>query len=298
LHRHHIEEAVDEFRSVNAINGAQVDSGDAVGEDGGHADEEPALDDFDDVVLEPAEGGGDGEADEEDGGENEKGLKERSALSAKGDVTDQGVHGEGECQVEQAGDQTEQDDGPDIWHLRAHEAEETPSGGNVSVMMCVGGMGGGFSGPFWADDAHFYDAVVTGQTETLGDFDSRERGDFDRTIGDADSGAEEAVFSDDEPTIFSGRPCNDGHVHIGLPNGVCDGGAGRGDVKADFLCCGGEEFQWIARGAEGIVDGLGGAFAVERNIGERGEVSDRQDVGVAVRSGGRARGRGEAHAVR
>jgi hypothetical protein len=27
-------------------------------------------------------------------------------------------------------------------------------------------------------------------------------------------------------------------------------------------------------------------------------VSDRQDVGVAVRSGGRARGRGEAHAVR
>jgi hypothetical protein len=27
-------------------------------------------------------------------------------------------------------------------------------------------------------------------------------------------------------------------------------------------------------------------------------VSDRQDVGVAVRSGGRARGRGQAHAVR
>ena len=31
LHRHHIEEAVDEFRSVDAINGAQIDSGDAVG---------------------------------------------------------------------------------------------------------------------------------------------------------------------------------------------------------------------------------------------------------------------------
>ena len=99
LHRHHIEEAVDEFRSVDAVNGAQVDSGDAVREVGGHADEEPALDDFDDVVLEPAEGGGDGEADEKYGGENEKGLEERSALSAKGDVTDQGVHGEGECQV-------------------------------------------------------------------------------------------------------------------------------------------------------------------------------------------------------
>jgi hypothetical protein len=27
-------------------------------------------------------------------------------------------------------------------------------------------------------------------------------------------------------------------------------------------------------------------------------VSDRQDVGVTVRSGGRARGRGQAHAVR
>ncbi len=107
LHRHHIEEAVDEFRSMDAVNGAQVDSGDAVREVGSHADKEPALDDFDDVILQTSEGGGDGEADEEDGGENEKGLKERSALSAKGDVTDQGVDGEGECQVEQAGDQTE-----------------------------------------------------------------------------------------------------------------------------------------------------------------------------------------------
>ena len=43
---------------------------------------------------------------------------------------------------------------------------------------------------------------------------------------------------------------------------------------------------------------MGGAFAVERHIGERREVSDRQDVGVTVRSGGRARGRGQAHAVR
>ena len=136
------------------------------------------------------------------------------------------------------------------------------------MMMCVGGMAGRFSRPFWADDAHFYDAVVTGQTETLGDFDSRERGDFDRAIGDADSGAEEAVFPDDEPTIFGGGPCNDGHVHIGLPDGICDGGASWGDVKADFFCCGGEEFQGVARRAEGIVDGLGGAFAVERNIGE------------------------------
>lgn len=106
------------------------------------------------------------------------------------------------------------------------------------------------------------------------------------------------MFADDEPTIFGRGPCNDGHVHIGLPDGVCDGGAGRGDVKADFFCCGGEEFQWVARGAEGIVDGLGGAFAVKRNIGERREVSDRQDVGVAVGYVGRARGRGVAHAVR
>lgn len=164
LHRHHIEEAVDEFRSVDAVNGAQVDSGDAVREVGGHADEESALDDFDDVVLQSSEGGGDGETDEKDGGENEKSLKERSALSAEGNVTDQGVDGEGECQVEQAGDQTEQDDGPDIRQLRAHETEETPSGGNVRVMMCLGGMAGGFSGPFRADDAHFYDAVVGSET--------------------------------------------------------------------------------------------------------------------------------------
>ncbi len=107
MHRHHIEEAVDEFRSVDAINGAQVDSGDAVREVGGHADKKSALDHFDDVVLQPSEGSGDGEADEENGGENEKGLEEGSALSAEGDVTDQGVDGEGECQVEQAGDQTE-----------------------------------------------------------------------------------------------------------------------------------------------------------------------------------------------
>ena len=59
LHRHHIEEAVDEFRGVDAIDGAQVDSGDSVGEVGGHADEKPALDDFDDVVLESSESGGD-----------------------------------------------------------------------------------------------------------------------------------------------------------------------------------------------------------------------------------------------
>ena len=195
-------------------------------------------------------------------------MEERSALGTESNVTDESVDGERECQVEQAGDQAEEDDGPDIRHLGAHEAEETASGGDVSVVVGVGGMAGGFSGSFRADDAHFDDTVVTGQTEAPGDFGAREGGDFDRSIRSADSGAEEAMFADDDPAIFGGGPCNDGHVHVGLPDGVCYGRASRGDVKADFFCRSGQEFQWITCGAQGIVDGLGGAFAVERNIGE------------------------------
>ena len=60
LHGHHIKEAIDQFRQIHAINGAQIDPRNSVGEVGGHAHKQAPLDHFHGVVLQTTKDGGQG----------------------------------------------------------------------------------------------------------------------------------------------------------------------------------------------------------------------------------------------
>ena len=136
-------ETVDHFWGVDFVERGGVQPREAVCEVGGGADEDAALDDFGDVVLEATDDGLDEEECEEGEGEGDEGLEVGFLFGSEGEVADDGVDGEGGGEVEEAGEEGEDEEHPDGILFEGEEGEEAALGGGV---MMVVGMGCEVSG--------------------------------------------------------------------------------------------------------------------------------------------------------
>jgi hypothetical protein len=147
-------ETVDHFWGMDFVEGRGVEAWESVGEVGGGADEDAALDDFSDVVLEAADDGLDEEECEEGERECDEGLEVGFLFGAEGEVADDGVDGEGGGEVEEAGEEGEDEEHSDGVLFEGEEGEEASLGGGVMVVVGVWGEVGCGEGGFEEGEAN------------------------------------------------------------------------------------------------------------------------------------------------
>lgn len=133
-----IEEAVDEFGGMGVVEGPSGNTGEAEGEVGGEPDEESALDDLGEVMLNRTDDGEEAQEGEQRERKDEERLDKDLLLAAEGDVVDDGIDGKWNGEVEDSCDGAEEDDGPDIGHLGPHQTDETTHRSWMGCWMCVG----------------------------------------------------------------------------------------------------------------------------------------------------------------
>ena len=121
-----IEEPVHQFRRMDPVGGRSRDAGESVSEVGGKPDEDPSLDDLGEVMLDGAHEGEQAEKGEQCSRQDDERLNVDLLLAAEGDVVDHRVYGQGNGEVQDAGDDREQDDRPYVGHFRAQQPHQTP----------------------------------------------------------------------------------------------------------------------------------------------------------------------------
>jgi hypothetical protein len=138
---------------MDFVEGRGVEAWESVGEVGGGADEDAALDDFSDVVLEAADDGLDEEEGEEGERECDEGLEVGFLFGTESEVADDGVDGEGGGEVEEAGEEGEDEEHSDGVLFEGEEGEESSLGGGVMVVVGVWGEVGCGEGGFEEGEA-------------------------------------------------------------------------------------------------------------------------------------------------
>lgn len=130
-----VEEAIDEFGTVVAVEGFGADFDEAEGGISGDADEDAPLHDFDDPEAVGVHHGVEHEGDEHEDGEGDERLDE----SAESDGIDHGLGGDGEDERDQADGERIDDHDP---HVRGFGGDEVAEAGpGVDVVPAMGLIG-------------------------------------------------------------------------------------------------------------------------------------------------------------
>ena len=282
LHGHDVEKAVHQLGRVDIVERLRRHPRQAVGEVGGRAHEDAALDDVGDVVLEAIDDGLQRQAREKRDGKHDEGLQIRRLLAAEREIAHDGIHRKRRGEVEDSCEDGENEERLYVLPFGAQEAEKAAHRAEVGVAVAVRimlAMGTHpVRGPLGMHDAGFHHFMDSAEPEHFRELRTRDREPVRGMVAVSDPQVEPSRMRDDEPAGILRLPDHDRRVMVRLPDGLRERHPDGRDAHVHLRRRRDELAQGIAAAFGGILDGDSRAFVLELGAGDRCEL--RQDARV------------------
>ena len=223
LHRHHFQEAVHQLRRVHALQRCQIHVRQSMRKVRGQPHEDASLHHLGCHMLDGPKRPSHRQAHEQHQRDGQQRLHEWSAAGAERQIAHEGVHGQRQCQIQQARDRAEDADRPQFGRLRPHERQQSAHrrGRCIATMPAIGGIAVRMHrrvGQRHRHDSELLQFVLPRLPKRARDL-ALPHGDgagFGRVTA-PDARGQGAMSAQHEPALSGRGPGNDGHGRIRHP---------------------------------------------------------------------------------